>query len=220
MAAAEALFDAIGALACKANDEMAAAVDTIRAGLQNGKLERRRLLTAVLESDQALIGLAAEAGQIDPNALIFIAYGSIKPFVETSAEQLAAYLDPDRPYHTGYCPICGGAPVMATLEEEGRRHFVCGFCWQRWPMRRIFCPFCENTDPKTLDYFFSEAEPDYRVDLCRRCKHYIAAIDLRRADRIVYLPLEQAATLHLDIKAAEEGFLPPAVASPPHEPSC
>ena len=79
-------------------------------------------------------------------------------------------------------------------------------------MRRVFCPFCENTDAKSLDYFFSEAEPDYRVDLCRRCKKYITTLDLRQVQRPVHLPLEQVATLHLDVKAADEGFVPPAAA--------
>jgi len=207
---AAGLFDTIGQLATKANAEMAAAVEAIAACLDSGKIDRAALLTAVLESDQGGLDLTARAGGIDPNALVFMAYGSLKPFVETCAEQLAAYLDPDRPYHTAYCPICGGPPIMATLEEEGRRHLVCGFCWQRWPMRRVFCPFCENTDTKLLDYFFSEAEPDYRVDLCRRCRKYIATLDLRRMARPVHFALEQVATLHLDVKAAEEGFAPGA----------
>lgn len=211
-APAEALFDTIGDLAKKANPEMAEAMDAIAAGLANGKIDRPRLLTALLASDKGYVNLAAASSDIDPNALVFVAYGSIKPFVETCAEQLAAYLDPDRPYHTAYCPICGGPPIMATIEEEGRRHLVCGFCWQRWPMRRVFCPFCENTDTQSLDYFFSEAEPDYRVDLCRRCKKYITTLDLRRIDRPVHLSLEQVATLHLDVKAADEGFAPPAAA--------
>jgi FdhE protein len=44
--------------------------------------------------------------------------------------------------------------------------------------------------------------------LCDRCKKYIKALDTRKVDRLIYPPLEQISTLHLDIKAQEMGFEP------------
>ena len=73
-------------------------------------------------------------------------------------------------------------------------------------MKRLYCPFCENSDSKLLHYLFSEEEKDVRVDLCDNCKKYIKTVDARRADRTIYPPLEQISTLHLDIKAGEEGY--------------
>jgi len=66
--------------------------------------------------------------------------------------------------------------------------------------------FFLNRDSKTLHYFYSDQEKDNRIDVCDSCKTYIKAVDTRKADRIIYPPLEFVATLHLDIKAQEMGF--------------
>ncbi len=92
------------------------------------------------------------------------------------------------------------------LGGEGARFRVCGFCWHQWPLKRIECSFCGNSDGKTLFYFFNEQEKEYRVDCCDACKKYLKTVDNRKIDRIFYPPLEQVATLHLDIMARERGF--------------
>jgi FdhE protein len=83
---------------------------------------------------------------------------------------------------------------------------VCGFCWHRWPTRRRACPWCGNVDAGTLHYFAPEQEPEYRVELCDGCQHYLKTLDLRHLERPAYLPLEQVASLHLDLKAQEMGY--------------
>jgi FdhE protein len=45
------------------------------------------------------------------------------------------------------------------------------------------------------------------VDVCENCKRFIKTVDLRKISRIIYPPLEQVATLHLDMKAAEAGYV-------------
>ena len=71
---------------------------------------------------------------------------------------------------------------------------------------RIYCPFCDNSHAKDLHHMFNEEEKDVRVDLCNKCKKYLKTIDTRAAVRLVYPPLEHITTLHLDIKARDEGF--------------
>jgi FdhE protein len=115
-------------------------------------------------------------------------------------------LDKDDPWLKGYCPICGSAPILSLLEGEGARSLICSFCWHQWPVKRVNCPFCDNSDSKTLHYLFSDAEKDRRVDLCDKCHKYIKTLDTRQVGRQIYPPLEQIATLHLDVKAREEGF--------------
>ncbi|MCD4842444.1 MAG: formate dehydrogenase accessory protein FdhE, partial [Methanosarcinales archaeon] len=72
--------------------------------------------------------------------------------------------------------------------------------------QRIYCPFCENKDQKTLHYFFSEEEEEYRVDVCDQCRRYIKTIDTRKIKRPVYPFLEQVTTLHLDMLAQNQGL--------------
>jgi FdhE protein len=44
--------------------------------------------------------------------------------------------------------------------------------------------------------------------VCDNCKKYIKTLDTRKVERLIYPPLEQISTIHLDIKAQEMGFVP------------
>lgn len=133
-------------------------------------------------------------------ALLF-GYNSIRPSLQLCSEQLSALLNADEPWRTGYCPICGSSPGLSMLKGEGERSYVCSFCWHEWLTPRIYCPFCDNTDSSQLHYFFSDEEPEYRVDGCDRCRRYIKTIDLRKTTRTIVPVVEAIATLHLDLKA-------------------
>ncbi|MBI5593391.1 MAG: formate dehydrogenase accessory protein FdhE [Deltaproteobacteria bacterium] len=135
-------------------------------------------------------------------ALLF-GYNSIRPSLRLCSEQLAASLTAKEPWRTGYCPICGSSPGLSMLKGEGERWYVCSFCWHEWLTPRIYCPFCDNTDSSQLHYFFSDQEPEYRVDGCDRCSRYIKTIDLRKTSRTIVPVVEAIATLHLDLKAGD-----------------
>lgn len=136
---------------------------------------------------------------------MFFIYQSMKPSLSVFAEMLSKYL-PDSVVETGQCPVCGSPPNLAMIEAEGNRFLVCSFCGHKWPAPRIYCPFCQNKDSGTLRYFASSQEEENRIDVCLQCKTYIKTIDTRVLDRIIYPPLEQISTPHLDIKALEMGF--------------
>jgi len=142
---------------------------------------------------------------IDKQALSFLIYSAIKPSLARCADQVAAHLG-DALWEKGYCPVCGSQPGIAFLGSEGDRWLSCGFCWHKWPVTRIFCPFCENKDSQTLHYFYSETENGYRVDVCDSCRRYIKTVDTRVIAYPIYPPLEQISTLHLDILAREKGL--------------
>ncbi|MBC8198578.1 MAG: formate dehydrogenase accessory protein FdhE [Desulfobacteraceae bacterium] len=187
----------------KAGGDMVSTNQTVLKAIEAGKFDQKELFASLLNEDDAFFENTAKELEIEKKALAFIAYNSLKPSLSMCAEQLSAYLDKDKPWGKGYCPICGSSPGLSMFQGEGERFLICGFCWHKWASNRIFCPFCDNTDTKTLNYFFSEDEKEYRVDLCDGCKKYIKTVDTRKAERIIYPPLEQVATLHLDIKAKE-----------------
>jgi len=203
---AKALLKAIGNIAEEANEEMARSARALLEAMDTDKLDSDLLFSNFIEENDTFLIKAAAANGIDKNILAFLVYSSIQPSITLCAEQLSTYLSDDDLWEKGYCPICGSPPGLSILQEESARFLTCSFCWHRWPARRIYCPFCENTDSKTLNYFFSEQEEGYRVDVCDGCKKYIKTIDIRKADRILYLPLEQISTLHLDIQAKEKGL--------------
>ncbi|MGA9235532.1 MAG: formate dehydrogenase accessory protein FdhE [Desulfobacterales bacterium] len=187
------------------NREMADAARAIVRGLDQ-KIEPLVFFNSLLKGDDAYFDKTAAALETDKNALAFVAYNSIKPSVALCAEQLSGYLKDLVGWEKGYCPVCGNFPGLAVLDHDGRRRLYCSFCWTTWPAKRIFCPFCEKTGGNNLHTFYSEQEKDFRVDVCDDCKKYLKTVDTRATERIIYPPMEQIASLHLDINARQKGY--------------
>lgn len=164
------------------------------------------LFPSFLREDASRVAQAAEAMGIDPKAFSFFLYHSLRPSLCCCEQELSGYLADAPAWEKGYCPICGSPPALAWLEGEGQRSLICSFCWHQWPVPRSLCPFCGTRDPQALSYIYSEEEKDYRVDVCNACRKYIKTVDTRDLARRCYPPLEQIASLHLDIKAAEAGY--------------
>jgi FdhE protein len=199
------LFISICRLTHEASPKLAGAAKRILDAVDD-IVSPEALFTALLSGNEALFENISAELEIEKQVLGFITYNSLKPSLCTCADQLSSYLNQSEPWLLGYCPVCGSAPILSILEDEGARSLTCSFCWYKWSVKRLYCPFCKNSDSKLLHYLFSEEEKDVRVDLCDNCKKYIKTVDARRADRTIYPPLEQISTLHLDIKAREEGF--------------
>jgi FdhE protein len=205
MKAAADLFTVICEAARNNSATLAASARKILEDVET-KIDLQKLFTSVLRGDDKHIEKTAKRLDIEKNVLAFFAYSSIRPSVTLCAEQLGTYLDEQFPWRKGYCPICGSPPVLSILEGEGERYLICSFCWHQWPVKRIFCPFCDMTDSQQLHYFFSEEEKEYRVYTCQACSRYIKTIDTNTAQRVIYPPLEQVVTLHLDMQANEKEF--------------
>jgi FdhE protein len=164
------------------------------------------LLVPFLKAQEsAVIAGAGEMG-VEPKSLAFFLYHCLRPSLCGCADQLAVYLDPTPSGEQGYCPVCGSPPGIAWLEGEGQRYLFCSFCWHKWPLNRALCPFCGSRNQEGLLYLYSEEEKEYRVDACESCRKYIKTVDTRVLGRRAYPPLEQVASLHLDLKAAEAGY--------------
>jgi FdhE protein len=159
------------------------------------------------------IGDFAKTMDVPPDMLSLFFYLAVKPSLEAGVRQLAASLAGSEENRRS-CPVCGSAPIIGELDAEGRQWLHCGFCWHRWPLKRLACPFCSNRDSASLEYIFSDDEPEYRVNLCGGCRRYLKVVDTRKIERGFYPPLEQVASLHLDLMAAEKGYTH-AVASTP-----
>jgi FdhE protein len=201
------LFLTLCQLATQANPKLSAAAAIILTAVDK-TVKPDALFSGLLNGDEAMFENVATELEIEKPVLGFLIYNSLKPSIGACADQLATYLTPDEPWLQGYCPICGNAPILSLLEDEGRRKLVCSFCGHLWSAKRVDCPYCDSSQNKDLHYFYSEEEKDTRVDLCDNCKKYIKTLDTRKIDRLIYPPLELISTVHLDIKAQEMGFKP------------
>jgi FdhE protein len=200
------LFRSICRIAKGENEKLKAEVGKIERALRGKKIDLETCLVKAVEGNRDYLSRIAVEMGIDQGVMNFLLHTTIKPFVEAFASHLRDMVDEDV-WDKGYCPVCGSQPLMGELKgEEGKRTWTCSFCESQWRGKRLMCPFCENTDHKTLRYFYTEKEKAYRIDVCDKCKRYIKTVDARQLSDEIFLPVEDLATLHLDILAAEKGF--------------
>ena len=130
---------------------------------------------------------------------------ALRPYLEWAAEQVMPHIHQE-PWKRGYCPVCGGRPDFALLEgEAGARHLLCSRCRSQWLYKRLGCPFCNNTDHTKLLYYPSEDDV-YRLYVCQVCKHYLKAIDLRKATHRLVVAVEPLLTVAMDLAAQKQGY--------------
>ncbi len=141
----------------------------------------------------------------DGQLLGFSLQATLKPILSLCAQSALSDINQEI-WRCGYCPVCGGKPDFAWLDKEsGARWLVCCRCDAQWIFQRLQCPYCGNTDQRTLAYFEADEGP-YRLYTCESCKKYIKAIDLRRADSDSLIPLERFLTADLDRQAQAQGY--------------
>jgi len=203
----EAMFRKICTIARNVTTELENSASRLLLELDNNALSIEKIIDGLLDENESIFEETATRFEIDKQILKFISYHSVKPFLTVFSWKMAdAYLNEENLWQTGYCPVCGTHPVLSMFGDKGTRFLVCGFCWHQWPVKRIYCPFCNNSDGKKLQYFSIDGEKEYRVDCCDVCKKYIKTVDNREINRILYPLLEQISTLHLDFAAQEDGY--------------
>ena len=145
--------------------------------------------------------------EVNEYLLEAIIHATLRPFLTCQAKALFGLVSQER-WRRRYCPICGGSPDFAFLDKEvGARWLLCSRCDADWLFQRLECPYCGTKDQNALTYFTDDKEL-YRLYVCEQCHTYIKAIDLRRAEAEVLLPLERMMTLDLDRQGQEKGYQP------------
>ncbi|MEW6215613.1 MAG: formate dehydrogenase accessory protein FdhE, partial [Nitrospirota bacterium] len=200
------LFESLCQIGKNATTKMWEDIQKIEQAAKDGALYLDELLRR--HSDTNYLNKIIEDLKLDKAILKFLVHMSVKPFINANVENLKDKIDLNI-WLRGYCPICGSFPQMSELRGEGQRYFLCSFCGFKWPGERLKCPFCENRDHESLDYFYAEGQEAYRVDLCNKCNQYIKTVDTRKLDYEPDLNLENITTIHLDILASEKGFKRP-----------
>jgi FdhE protein len=202
----EDLFKKLSLILAQGGDELAEKVRDITGLIDNGKLKLKDLFSEFLKENEDYFNNLENNLNIDKAVLGFLTYNSLKPSLSIFSEKVSHYLNKEAGWNKGYCPVCGSLPELSTFEENGKRFLICGFCSHKWESKRMYCPFCENTDHETLQYFEIEGEEEYRVDACEKCKTYIKTIDIKKTSRTIYLPLENQSTPYIDLKFTEMGY--------------
>ncbi len=113
------------------------------------------------------------------------------------------------PWNQGYCPTCGSWPLLGEFRGlEQTRFLRCGLCAAEWELPRLMCPFCGTRDHHLLGYFHVEGEEGkYRASTCDECQGYVKMLSTLTAISEPGLLVAELATMHLDLAAAERGYL-------------
>lgn len=159
------------------------------------------LFAILLAADFESLSQAAQRLGVDPSLLGLLLRLALRPSLLAWAGAAARARD-FATHDGGACPVCGSAPGLASLGGEGgQRSLHCSLCETVWPHPLLRCPACGNADPASLEYLKAESEEGLRVDLCRACGGWLKTIDLREISGPIILPLDDAATWHLDLLA-------------------
>lgn len=195
--------------------EAAMAAEAIGKALQpGGELSADALLTALATGDDALFAPWREAFPGAPRALNFVATCALAPSLAAAAEKLAPLLPENIPHEHGNCPLCGSMPYLTLLrDKQGRRMAVCSFCAHEYRIRRISCAYCDESDQKKLKLFQVAEYPGARVDVCETCHMYVKTLDYREMDKGYLPPLDDMATLALDVLAQRQGYARPVLSA-------
>ncbi len=157
--------------------------------------------TPAASQPEAMEGDAAEREAGQPIALI-VGFALV-PYLQRAAEGILPHLDLSL-WAQGYCPVCGGRPNLALLDEErGGRQLICSRCTARWGYSRFGCPFCRS---KEKQIYYPSEDGAYRLYVCPSCKRYLKTIDLRETRPTVYPLVERLLTVGMDLAAQREGF--------------
>ena len=116
------------------------------------------------------------------------------------------------------CPTCGGAAALAETRPERRaqadvsggvRRFLhCAFCGTRWPVPGLKCLVCGSVKAGDAKYLFTSDEPDWRIDFCKSCRHYVKVIEGKEVPGPIHVGLEMLTSAHLDTIAQEKNLSP------------
>ncbi|MBE3598781.1 MAG: formate dehydrogenase accessory protein FdhE [Limnochordaceae bacterium] len=192
----------------------------------------RRLLGGGVETQQTVLGRlvatgapgmvgvaawdgAAGDGAVDP-AEAMLARLFLEPFLEEAAARLLRAHVPHHGQRSSWyatsCPVCGAPPQAGYLVDveggEGALFLHCSLCHSAWRYARMRCMLCGATG--TLVQLQPEGASHVRLDVCERCRGYLKVFDLRVDGRVVP-PVDDLATVSLDLFALGQGLSKPSV---------
>lgn len=185
----------------------ATAARQIRQAVEQKQLDLLLVWSALAAGDHSTVERAARELKLDAELLRTLAQTSLKPALRAWAAEFKGRIDLNG-WRRGQCPVCGSAAALAEIQgKEGARHLRCGMCGANWSYPRLKCAFCATENYRSLGYLTVEGEEEkYSLQTCESCRHYLKVVVTFEPTPVDLLPVEDLATLHLDLIAAERGY--------------
>jgi FdhE protein len=171
-----------------------------------GEMDFSSNMKALVDSNDRELNDTALSIEIEPAVLKFILNQILKPFVEKGTSSMHALIQ-DKPWHKGYCPVCGFAPELSFIKgDKAQRWLRCSLCGHEWKFDRMACPNCE-VKHEHKELLQIEGFEHRWIEPCPKCNKYIVGLDLRRKNNIS-TELAALSMVHLDAIAQQKGYLP------------
>ena len=172
--------------------------------LETGKISLSKLIEASLRENISIIEEAAKESNVKAELLLYLVSALIQPCLEEIARKI------DSQFHDkwwqGSCPVCGRISAVAK-NRQGKRFLVCTYCGTEYLFDNFFCVHCGNKDPYTLKFIAVETNPEFKIDFCTKCNHYIKVLEETKLKDPIPKGLEDILTLNLDLLAKNAGLV-------------
>jgi FdhE protein len=168
------------------------------------------LLVAAIRHDRTAIGTLAAADDVDPATLATVADLAALPLLQACGRLLQQRVPSFWPH--GYCPICGGWPILAERRGLDRtRRLRCGRCGGDWEIQWLCCIYCGERDHDRL----GSLVPDDRgemltIETCASCRGYLKSVATLQEIPHLTLLLRDLETVELDLVALDRGYARPS----------
>jgi hypothetical protein len=184
-----------------------AAAGQIRRAVERNELDLASVWEALATGDRRRIEAIASDHRLDADLLRLLVENSLKSALRVWSRNLTGQVDLGD-WQRGQCPMCGSVPIFSEIRgKEGERRLRCGMCGADWHYPRLQCAFCGNQDHKTLGTLSVEGEEEkYWVQICHKCRGYLKVVVTFDPTPVDQLAIEDLATLHLDLIAAEHEY--------------
>ncbi|MDO9081882.1 MAG: formate dehydrogenase accessory protein FdhE [Humidesulfovibrio sp.] len=208
------LFQTLLELLAGTGGAAAGAAETLRAAIAAGELDPAQVLRALPAGDEALFAAWRQRLPGSPRALDFLATSALWPSLNAAALALAPRLPENLPHHQGHCPLCGSLPYVTLLrQKEGLRFGACSYCGHEYRLRRLACPYCDESDTAKLKIFRVAEYPGVVVSVCETCSMYAKTLDFRELDKTALPALDDMASVALDVLAQGQGYKRPTLSA-------
>jgi FdhE protein len=176
--------------------------------LRGGKLNARELTDGLLSGQPENVHARAEALDLDAGLMATVLRLTLFPVLSSLQTKLLP-LRGETGWRLGYCPTCGSWPLLGEFRGlEQIRYLRCGLCAADWEFPRLQCPFCGTRDHRALGYLHVEAEEGkWRAATCDACHGYVKILSTLTPLTGPQLLVQELTSMHLDLAAAERGFM-------------
>jgi len=143
----------------------------------------------------------AESADVSTRLVVMVADLAARALLAAVARRLGPALSLGT-WDRGYCPICGGLPLLAEVGGALR----CGRCASSWAHPLRLCPDCTTGAFNVIEIEDDVDLGGWQIAACDACPEYLKIAPSPRSDALADLLVDDLETWHLDRWALQEGL--------------